>query len=713
MAIKRTFNGATLLDPGVYTKIIVENLAGFPLQPTGIVGIIGEAQGGEPRVLDILERTAIQDAKARYKSGPIADALDLLLTPSNDPRIVNGASKVVVYKVNNSSQSTLPLLNAGSDTIVSLSSKNYGSDENNLTALVSEGAVPDEDATLLGSIDGPFTLAGGETLVLEVNGTTYTYTETLGAGVHLTAALAADMNTPGNWAPSKPVIAVADVTSPLKIRITLDPVVVVGGELDYGYVQVDPVSTIDTIVGITGEDRGQKGSRIILFEKSGEEETTLELGGQEVLSIKYVGAGTSCLLDVKRVAGELKLTTVVAGVPADNLDIVLEDAEGKNKFTLSELVAQIDANVAYDASVLFLQDPARNANQLDYYDDLEVINVAGVLKRDVFDLVDQINTFSQFAVATRNDNFYRAIEPFASAQLFSGASDGPGVTNTDWADGFEAFKEERLNIVVSLISKDKGAVSIDSVNTLLANHVKDRWSTDGRSEKNGYVSKLGTKDELKDASRALNTAFVSITGQQARVLDRNSEFVWQDPWALGCLAAGMQAGSPVGEPITKKLVNVNDVRVLDGSWSPNKNKNEMIEAGILFTQPLDTGGHRWTVGNTTYGRDSNFVYNRISVVEAAGFVAFDLRFNLDLVFIGTKARTGTAEAIANFIRNRMSTYLEEEIIVGDNLNDGLGYKNLRVELQGNTAIVNVSVTPVQGVDFILPTIYLADIRQSA
>ena len=712
MAIIRTYNGAALLDPGAYSKIIVENLAGFPLQPTGIVGIIGEAVGGQPGVLDILERTSIQSAKSRYKSGPIADALGLLSEPSNDPRIANGASRIVVYKVNNSTQSSLPLPNATPLDLVTLSSRNYGADENNLSVLVSEGEIADEDATLLGSIDGPFTLSGGETLILRVNGTTYTYTESLGAGVHTTAALAADMDNAGNWAPSKPVIAAADVVSALKIRITLDPGVVTGGELDYGYIQVDATSTLDTIVGITGEDRGQKGSRILFFEKSGDDETTLELGGAEVMSVKYTGAGTSCLLSVKVIASELRLQTTCAGAAADDLDILLENSEGKNQYTVKELVALIDSNASYDAVVLFSQDPDRNANQLDYYDDLEVIDVAGVLKRDIVDLVDYVNTYSQFAVAVREENVYRSIEPFASAQLFTGAGDGTA-TNTAWGDAFEAFKDERVNIIIPLLSADKGSVSIDSVNTFAKNHVVSMWSTTGRSERNAYVSLLGSKDELKDASRTLNSAFVSICGQDARQLNVAGDLTWLDPWAMCCLAAGMQAGSEVGEPITKKVLNVNDVRVRDNSWTPRQNTDEMIEAGVLFAQPLDTGGFRWAVGNTTYGRDGNFVYNRISVVEAAGFIAYDLRYNLDLVFTGTKARTGTAEAIANFIRNRMSTYLNEDITVGDDLNDGLGFKNLRVDLEGNTAIINVSVTPVQGVDFILPTIYLADIQQSA
>ena len=69
--------------------------------------------------------------------------------------------------------------------------------------------------------------------------------------------------------------------------------------------------------------------------------------------------------------------------------------------------------------------------------------------------------------------------------------------------------------------------------------------------------------------------------------------------------------------------------------------------------------------------------------------------------------------MANFIKARMSALLDADIIVGDDLNDGIGYKNLSVVIEGNTAIINVSITPVQGIDFILPTIYLADVRQSA
>jgi hypothetical protein len=61
----------------------------------------------------------------------------------------------------------------------------------------------------------------------------------------------------------------------------------------------------------------------------------------------------------------------------------------------------------------------------------------------------------------------------------------------------------------------------------------------------------------------------------------------------------------------------------------------------------------------------------------------------------------------------MSSFLDAEIIVGDDTNKKLGWKDLTVVMQGNTAKVDITITPVQGVDFILATITLDDIRQSA
>ena len=61
----------------------------------------------------------------------------------------------------------------------------------------------------------------------------------------------------------------------------------------------------------------------------------------------------------------------------------------------------------------------------------------------------------------------------------------------------------------------------------------------------------------------------------------------------------------------------------------------------------------------------------------------------------------------------MSTFLNDELIVGDDTNDGLGFKDLIVTINGNVANVDVTITPVQGIDFVLNRITLDNIRQSA
>ena len=48
MAINVSFNGATIFKPGSYSRTTIDLGGGFPLSPTGIVAIFGEADAGAP-----------------------------------------------------------------------------------------------------------------------------------------------------------------------------------------------------------------------------------------------------------------------------------------------------------------------------------------------------------------------------------------------------------------------------------------------------------------------------------------------------------------------------------------------------------------------------------------------------------------------------------------------------------------------------------------
>lgn len=718
MAIKRVYNGATIRKPGAYSSVKVENLTGFPLQATGTVGIVGEAVGGEPGVLDILEGSQIQAAKARYKSGPIADALSLLVEPSSDPRVSNGASTVIVYKTNAGTMASLALDdNTGAD-MIDVTSKNYGADENQINIVISEGSVEDADATIVGTIDGPFaTPITAGTLAVVVNGTEYTYTCGLAGSTGATGSAAdylGDLNTNGRWSPSRPVTATQTLE---KLSIAINTTALTTAKLDRGYIDVQADSTLDTVLGLVGSNRGVKGSRYLTITKGTSiEDAEEEIGGVAQISIKYTGAAVTCLLEIKDVTGERKLVTTCAAVAADNLDLVIGRQNSDDVYvkvmSLQEIVNAVNATGKYTITLGASANGDTGGQELDYTS-AYIETVSFDIKRDAEHLVQFLNLQSELIDAERKTNVYGALKLEPTAKFLTAGTDGAS-TNTTYADGFEALETVRCNIVVPLISADDSPVSIATVNALAKSHVIKMWSTAGKSERNAYVSCLGTKAQFKAMAKSMASAYVSVCGQDPLVYSYSQGVVaYLDPWAQACIKAGMQAGSDVGEPTTYKVENVLGYRTRDGSWDPKIDYEEMIEANCMLSEPLDGGGWRDVVGNTTYGVDANFVWNRTSVVEAAGFVAYDLRYNLEAIFTGTKSKTGTASAVASLVAARMEVYLNSDIIVGDSNNDGLGFKNLSVEITGNTASIDVTITPVQGIDFILPTIYLSDIRQSA
>lgn len=104
-----TFNGITQFRPGGLTKINANALAQIGLATNGIVGLIGEANGGsaEPGVVVTLDDPAL--AEEFFESGDLADAVRVAFDPADDPRIPGGAFRVKAVVVNSNTQSTLEL----------------------------------------------------------------------------------------------------------------------------------------------------------------------------------------------------------------------------------------------------------------------------------------------------------------------------------------------------------------------------------------------------------------------------------------------------------------------------------------------------------------------------------------------------------------------------------------------------------------------------
>lgn len=170
-----TFNGVTLYHPGGLTKIDAAGLAQVGSGVSGIVGVIGEADAGQPCTAadpKVYEFTDPSAAIEVFKTGPMADAIDFLFNPSNDVRIPGGAQKVICVKTNASTQSsvTLPLANDNSKNAITVQSVDYGVNTAGIQVKVSQNATDDDkfDATVNDTVNGvveSFTSLGGKALM--------------------------------------------------------------------------------------------------------------------------------------------------------------------------------------------------------------------------------------------------------------------------------------------------------------------------------------------------------------------------------------------------------------------------------------------------------------------------------------------------------------------------------------------------------------------
>jgi hypothetical protein len=121
MARSVTFNGMTQFRPGGLTRVNANALNQIGISTNGLIGLVGEADGGTPQEVVFVDDPAL--AKETYRSGPLADALRIAFDPSNDPRVPGGAFRCLCVKVNQGTQATLTLLSKSKadDTVAALS----------------------------------------------------------------------------------------------------------------------------------------------------------------------------------------------------------------------------------------------------------------------------------------------------------------------------------------------------------------------------------------------------------------------------------------------------------------------------------------------------------------------------------------------------------------------------------------------------------------
>ena len=719
MAINVSFNGATIFKPGAYSKTNIDLGGGFAIGPAGLIAVIGEADAGKPgaQEIDIANNRFSADQlvtiRNKYRSGPIADSAAFLFAPAADNAIPSGAQTVWFYKTNNSTRSELALANSYG----TVKSTEYGIGANRLTftatlvgetAPTSTGAAFDESA-----------LAGGETFSVMLNGDVATKNTFTAIAVADNTAMAAAIADAGNWS----------LGAPSGFSVT------VGG--------ADTASTL-TVTVDADATANQKG-----YGKSMQLEGTLaEMGIEDETVVSAVEPSVTVKLDQKRddiqeedtVGGSVTMTVgndgtngnTAASITVDADDIVLlEDATPvhtlpKSSYvTLSQVVAEINLKTGWSAS---MTDSAFNQLSPDSLDEVTALGAwsdtgdePARLKNDA----DSVALYFENSSLTSIEDQSGTGLPDATAETSMAGGTRGSTSPVDIINALDKFTKFHVNAVVPLFSRDAtddiadaltdaaSTYTIDGIHQAVKTHISLMKTTKKRSERQGYLSYKDTFVNCKSKAGELADGRLQLMIQDIRQVDAQGSIRFFQPWAGSCLMAGARGGAPIGEPLTFKFMNASGIRhtsqpmstaeediVVD--FDPDLQTDEAIQAGITFLEAPQTGGFRVVVDNTTYGVDNNFVFNRANVLYAADIVAFNFRNQLENTFVGRK-NTVTATTVSSVASQILGTFLAQGITVST-ADAPQGYKNLTVQLQGNTLYVNVIIKLVEGIDFILSEI---------
>jgi hypothetical protein len=724
MAISVSFNGATIYKPGAYSKTTIDLSGNVPLGPAGLIAIFGEADAGEPgsaetNIADnFFTADRLIEARAKYRSGPIVDALNFLFSPASDGAIPNGAQAVWVYKTNASVRASLVL--SGSYGTVRAKEWGVGGNQVSVKILASAEAAPEK----IGAIPAAFGAAlNSASFSARING---------GAAAVYTLS-----STPGNHADIATLVTELIALLPAgfevsassgALKIALDPAATqyqLGWGRSFELIDSTPgdLAKLGLTAGLSVAAT-EPSCTIALNQKRDllvEEET---VGGNVVLSIGRDTTGGATSASVSVTTNKITLTDSVGSIEFDKAAFV----------TIKQLAESISLQPGWSASVA---TPVYNQLGLDSLDLVSAVGALGAtgvkparLKKDAMEVQD---LFEQSNVAGLVNAATKGLPAALSETLLGGGAKG-GTLTTDVVNALSKFEKFHVNSVIPLFSRNatsdiadnltdaSSTYTIDGIHQAVKTHLSLMKTTKKKSERQGYLSVKASYSDCKDKVGNMADARVQMVVQDIRQANAQGVIKWFQPWALSCLMAGSRGGAPIGLPLTFKFMNCSGIRQTAQSmntpeadivvdFDPDTQYDDAIQSGISFLEAPRTGGFRVVVDNTTYGVDDNWVWNRANVIYAADVVAYNFRNTMELRYVGVKNTLRAAE-VQSTAESVLATFLAQGITVST-ADAPQGFKGLSVRIEGNTIYISVTIKLVEGIDFVLADISLQRASQTA
>lgn len=767
MATSIYFNGRRTSIPGSYSKIDATGLEQVGFGAIGVVAILGTAQGGRPmsavtKTDDLIRINRAGQEGEIFRSGDLLEAIPIAFAPSADENVPGGAAQVIACKVNPATQSAAVLTNAYGDC-VDLTSADYGAHTQQINVAIASGTTQGklitivfEDTSEVGDN------VGGD----DIFHLTYEHAAAGAWEAMTTAVLSTGIEAYGTKSDPGLDGDVTTLAAPAKVEVLssnagdTSQVVDIFGLASPGGTPVrerlaltgtTPVVSTTTFLTdsvwameITGTTAGtvtcrvESGGATILSAVAGANPikgatravgmyvgggvVTLVAGAattQKVILAGYADTG-AYQLEVLTLAGTTpvvgtakwsRLTTLVMGHVAAASTVTFSATAAKTlnttQNTLQKVADTFNGKWEGGNGFVLVLDTARvdmAPSELDVSPSaVDVFATANpVFKADLQAVVDWINDNSAYVLAAKSSGAEGgAPSNTASPVYLVGGVEGTA-TRSDYLAALDFLKKVSLNTIVVLTGDP-------SVHADLEAHCAYMCGQ-GRNERDGVVGLLNTgltdvpsKSEIKSQLRALNSRHIRAVAEAVERYNREGVRTEYAPPFFAVAIAGLQAGAPIGEPLTWKYVDVLDVRC-DSSWSQVDDAEEMLSAGLLFTERVDGQGFRIMRNLTTYTRTNNLAFIEASTNQAANYATQQFRTALEIE-VGKKGVGRSLAALHTVAEAILNRQVEDETLVE--------WRNLKMSRVADGVSVSVQMAPVTPNNFITSTIHLVTVTLTA
>ncbi len=703
--------------PGAYVEPTVKsNPVG--LGASGIVVIIGEADGGDSYQNVVLKNNSftpdqLDKVTAQYVSGQIVDAFRAFSAPSSDADIAGSANRIFIVKTNAGTKASAIV-----DTDYGiLRDQNFGTNGNKykyqITSIAAE-ATPEHSGITIAAFGAPL---DGTEFQIRLNGLVST-TVTL-------SAVAADHNNQANLIIELNTLLPAGITASagtaansIKLKINTDAT---ANRKGWGksFELVDSTPGDLAALGLTAglyTSSQEPGVEIAISRSDIGLNETLDVNADIALFVGYQGTTATLTINAARTA----LTTAVTGGTGANLSIDLTQYR-----TIADVAAYITSQTGYSA----IASAAAQQLPPTALDSVTAIGICsttaslrpGRVKQANFNFIEALATSAALEFSPTASAGLPAT--MASAVFLSGGARGATLA-ADIVNALNQLAGIQVNIVIPLFSQNASAdiaegttasgstYTIAAVNAATKSHCIQYSTPKLKKNRIAVLSYWDNDyDNAKEVAQGLAHYRCSLTMQKCTQVDSGGNIKTFLPWYLACVAAGMQAGG-FYKSITNKFANV--ISFIDpsgfDSGSPG-DVEEALDAGLLFLTQ-DTAGNRWVSDQTTYGFDTNFVYNSLQATYCSDILALDLADAFQKAFVG-KSLADVDEATAkSFLAQKMDGYKKIKLIAASD-DAPLGFKNDKVVISGPEMDVSVEVKLATAIYFIPISLSFSQVQSAA